>query len=61
MLIVARSVAGLGASGLLNGGMTMISACLPKHKRPCMAPISLLTREASADNMDSGDGNDNFQ
>ncbi|KAJ5798038.1 Major facilitator superfamily domain general substrate transporter [Penicillium pulvis] len=34
MLIVARAIAGLGGSGLLNGGLTMISACLPKHKRP---------------------------
>ncbi|KAJ5501836.1 Major facilitator superfamily domain general substrate transporter [Penicillium expansum] len=34
MLIVARAIAGLDGSGLLNGGLTMISACLPKHKRP---------------------------
>ncbi|KGO68316.1 Major facilitator superfamily domain, general substrate transporter [Penicillium italicum] len=34
MLIVARAIAGLGGSGLMNGGLTMISACLPKHKRP---------------------------
>lgn len=34
MFIVARAVAGLGASGLLNGGLTMVSSFLPKHKRP---------------------------
>ncbi|KAF2084028.1 putative MFS transporter [Saccharata proteae CBS 121410] len=34
MLIVARAVAGLGAAGLMNGGLTIVAACLPNHKRP---------------------------
>ncbi|KAK3683404.1 MFS multidrug transporter [Podospora appendiculata] len=34
MLIIARAVAGLGSSGLMNGGLTVVSAVLPKHKRP---------------------------
>ncbi|CAG8101348.1 unnamed protein product [Penicillium salamii] len=34
MFIVARAIAGLGSSGLLNGGLTMISEFLPKDKAP---------------------------
>ncbi|CAG7972926.1 unnamed protein product [Penicillium olsonii] len=34
MFIVSRAVAGLGSSGLLNGGLTMISEFLPKSKAP---------------------------
>lgn len=34
MLIVGRAVAGMGSSGLMNGGLTIISLCLPLHKRP---------------------------
>lgn len=34
MLIVARAVAGIGSSGLMNGGMTILSASIPLHKRP---------------------------
>ncbi|KAF2737110.1 efflux pump protein [Polyplosphaeria fusca] len=34
MLIVGRAVAGLGASGLVNGGMTVVSGAAPLEKRP---------------------------
>ncbi|KAJ5636568.1 uncharacterized protein N7484_009881 [Penicillium longicatenatum] len=34
MLIVARAVAGMGCSGLMNGTLTIISSCVPLHKSP---------------------------
>ncbi|KAH8703595.1 major facilitator superfamily domain-containing protein [Talaromyces proteolyticus] len=34
MLIIARAIAGIGGSGLINGGLTIISASIPLHKRP---------------------------
>ncbi|KAL3426138.1 major facilitator superfamily transporter [Phlyctema vagabunda] len=34
MLIVGRAVAGLGGSGLLNGGYTIVHASVPLHKQP---------------------------
>ncbi|KAG0652220.1 Efflux pump mlcE [Hyphodiscus hymeniophilus] len=33
MLIIGRAVAGLGASGIQNGALTIISACVPLEKR----------------------------
>jgi MFS family permease len=36
MLIVARAVAGLGSSGLLNGAMTIIASSVPMYKSPGM-------------------------
>jgi MFS family permease len=33
MLIVGRAVAGIGGSGIVNGALTIISACVPLHKR----------------------------
>ncbi|KIW43594.1 uncharacterized protein PV06_04681 [Exophiala oligosperma] len=36
MLIVARAISGLGASGLLNGGLAIFAACLPKERQPAM-------------------------
>ncbi|KAI0536943.1 MFS general substrate transporter [Xylaria digitata] len=32
-LIVGRAIAGLGSAGLLNGGLTIITACLPKERQ----------------------------
>jgi MFS family permease len=32
MLIVGRAIAGIGGSGLLNGGLTIIRACVPPQK-----------------------------
>ncbi|KAK3332292.1 major facilitator superfamily-domain-containing protein [Cercophora scortea] len=34
MLIVGRAVAGMGASGLMNGGLTIIASAVPLDKRP---------------------------
>jgi hypothetical protein len=34
MFIGGRAIAGLGASGLMNGGLTVISGALPLEKRP---------------------------
>ncbi|KAL2013195.1 hypothetical protein VTN00DRAFT_720 [Thermoascus crustaceus] len=34
MLIVGRAVAGIGSAGPMNGAMTIVSACIPLHKRP---------------------------
>lgn len=39
MLILGRTIAGLGAAGLLNGALTIISAAVPMHKRPAMTGI----------------------
>ncbi|PVH74376.1 hypothetical protein DL98DRAFT_552242 [Cadophora sp. DSE1049] len=39
MLIVGRAVAGIGSSGLINGGLTIVSACLPVHKQPAATGI----------------------
>lgn len=36
MFIVGRAVAGMGGSGLVNGALTIISACVPLHKRAGM-------------------------
>ncbi|KAK5111872.1 hypothetical protein LTR62_004604 [Meristemomyces frigidus] len=36
MLIVGRAVAGMGTAGLQNGAFTIISACVPIHKRPAL-------------------------
>jgi hypothetical protein len=40
MLIGGRAIAGLGASGLMNGGMTIIAGAVPLEKRPCEIPGS---------------------
>lgn len=34
MLIVGRIVAGIGASGLTNGALTILSASVPLERRP---------------------------
>lgn len=36
MFIVGRAVAGMGGSGLMNGGLTILSACVPIEKRAGM-------------------------
>jgi MFS family permease len=41
MLILGRTVAGIGASGLVNGALTIISAVVPMHKRPTMMGIMM--------------------
>lgn len=44
LFILARAVAGLGASGLLNGALSIIAAIAPMHKRPGKAGASLLLK-----------------
>lgn len=39
MLIAGRIVAGLGASGLFNGAMTIIAALVPLPRRPAVTGI----------------------
>ncbi|KAI8942352.1 hypothetical protein NX059_000428 [Plenodomus lindquistii] len=41
MLIVGRAIAGLGASGLLNGALTILMAAVPKEKTPMYTGIFL--------------------
>ena len=41
MLIVGRAIAGLGASGLLNGGYSIVHASVPLHEQPCIDPDPL--------------------
>lgn len=36
MLIIGRVIAGMGASGIINGALTIISCVVPLHKRPAM-------------------------
>lgn len=38
MFIVGRAVAGMGASGLVNGALTIIAASVPLHKRAGTCP-----------------------
>lgn len=48
MLIVGRAVAGMGASGILNGTLTIIAGCIPMPKRPGML-LSISVVAISAD------------
>ncbi|MCJ1386604.1 hypothetical protein MMC17_009730 [Xylographa soralifera] len=41
MLIVGRAVAGLGASGLTNGALTIIAAILPPHRQPIIMGVTI--------------------
>lgn len=34
MLIVGRAVSGIGGAGLMNGGLVIVTACVPRHKAP---------------------------
>ncbi|KAK8087704.1 MFS transporter, partial [Apiospora hydei] len=36
MLIVGRVIAGLGAAGIINGAITIVSSCAPLEKRPAL-------------------------
>jgi MFS family permease len=33
LFIVGRAVAGMGGSGIVNGGLTMVAKCIPMEKR----------------------------
>ncbi|KAL4864371.1 hypothetical protein BDV12DRAFT_201149 [Aspergillus spectabilis] len=39
MLIVGRAIAGIGASGLFNGGFTVLNACVPPQQRAALAGV----------------------
>ncbi|PYH98429.1 MFS general substrate transporter [Aspergillus ellipticus CBS 707.79] len=39
MLIIGRAVAGLGSSGLMNGGLIILAGAVPMQKRPFMLGI----------------------
>lgn len=41
MLIVGRAVAGLGASGIINGAFTIISVSVPLEKRPPLIGVCM--------------------
>ena len=45
MLIVGRAVAGMGSSGLMNGSLTIVSACVPLAKRPLYLGIMMSTAQ----------------
>ncbi|KAL3481470.1 major facilitator superfamily-domain-containing protein [Aspergillus californicus] len=39
MLIIGRAVAGIGASGLFNGGFTFLAASVPPRRRPALTGL----------------------
>ncbi|EXJ81084.1 hypothetical protein A1O3_07372 [Capronia epimyces CBS 606.96] len=41
MLIVGRAVTGMGASGVLTGGLTIVAACLPEDRRPTILGVMI--------------------
>ncbi|ROW03046.1 hypothetical protein VMCG_05700 [Cytospora schulzeri] len=41
MFIVGRFIAGLGASGLRNGSITIVSSCAPLEKRPALIGLTM--------------------
>lgn len=49
MLIVGRAVTGIGGSGLLNAGLTIIRACVPMEKSPGMKRTLLLFVDMNTD------------
>ncbi|KAI0972470.1 MFS general substrate transporter [Xylaria arbuscula] len=40
-LIVGRAIAGLGSAGLLTGGLTIVTACLPKERQTAMLGLMI--------------------
>lgn len=50
MFIVGRAVAGMGGSGIVNGGLTILAKCVPMQKRGCKnctLSIKAITDEAT--------------
>ncbi|KAK4172408.1 major facilitator superfamily domain-containing protein [Triangularia setosa] len=41
MLIIGRAVAGLGAAGIINGAITIVSSCAPLEKRPSLFGLTM--------------------
>lgn len=46
MLIIGRTVAGIGGSGIQNGALIIIAECAPMPKRPGSSVLALTTQEA---------------
>ncbi len=42
MFIVGRAVAGMGGSGIVNGGLTIVAKCIPMEKRGGMRILCTL-------------------
>ena len=36
MLILGRAVAGMGSSGIMNGGLTIVSSLVPLNRSPAL-------------------------
>jgi MFS family permease len=58
MLIVGRAVAGIGAAGIINGALVVISASVPMERRPGMSRLFVrscrkLTVDFSKDSLES--------
>jgi MFS family permease len=45
MLIIGRAIAGMGGSGILNGGYGIVHASMPLEKQPCTSVISVERNE----------------
>jgi MFS family permease len=41
MLIIGRAIAGMGGSGILNGGYGIVHASMPLEKQPCTSTVSV--------------------
>lgn len=41
MLIVGRAICGLGSAGLVNGGLTVLSALMPPYKLPLVLGVNV--------------------
>jgi MFS family permease len=58
MLIVGRAVAGIGASGLMNGALTIIAACSPLEKRASTVPYVSYRKIANSVNLSESRNSD---
>jgi MFS family permease len=45
VLIVGRAVAGLGVSGIVNGGLTILAGCVEREKSPLYTGILIGTAQ----------------
>ncbi|GAB1314339.1 hypothetical protein MFIFM68171_04549 [Madurella fahalii] len=41
MLIIGRAVAGMGAAGIINGAITIVSSCAPLERRPALLGMTM--------------------
>ncbi|KXX78453.1 putative HC-toxin efflux carrier TOXA [Madurella mycetomatis] len=49
MLIIGRAVAGMGAAGMINGAITIVSSCAPLEKRPALLGMTMGSRSRRGD------------